>query len=830
MFTFLEVYMINDIQFKEKERNIHIMNEKIKTSNTKNIQIMPCVAMRDIVLFPNMVMHFDVARSRSVLALKAALDNDRMVFLTTQKDLIVDKPDFKDLYKIGVIAEIKQIIKTPEGYSRVLVEGLYKAKAQNIYLCENGYLEAQVKRLPTYSREPLDDYELQAVMREVKRTFREYAENVPRMPKEILASVYSAQTPKDLFESVVFNISISAEYKQMLLEIKTVGEKLTQLISMLSNELEVLSIEKEIQSQVSQNIEENQREYYLREQLKVIRSELGDDSEEDDVEFYTNKICELNLDEERRDKLLAEVRRLEKMPSGSQEAVVIRTYLDTCLALPWNKSTEDTANIEKARKILDADHYGLKKVKERILEILSVKALNPDVKGQIICLAGPPGVGKTSIGRSIAHALGRQYVRVSLGGVKDESDIRGHRKTYVGAMPGRIITALKQAGTNNPVMLLDEIDKMSNDFRGDPSSAMLEVLDSEQNKEFRDHYIEMPFDLSNVLFITTANNLNTVQAPLLDRMEVIELSSYTREEKFNIAKRHLIPKQLKANGMKATQMKITDDCIYTLVDSYTREAGVRKLERCIASLCRKAAKEIVENDVKKVTFKESNIEEYLGVKKYFPDLVAKESEVGLVNGLAWTAVGGVTMPMEVLVLDGKGEITLTGSLGDVMKESAKIAVSYCRSVADKFNIDKEFYKTKDLHIHAPEGAVPKDGPSAGVTMVTAMISALSGTPVKSSVAMTGEITLRGKVLPIGGLREKSMAAYKSGIKTIIIPYDNKADIEEIDETVKSSVEIVLAKNISDVLETALDIKEIEDKIPLGMIAGETSKESITAAV
>ncbi len=817
------------IKYKRKEHSF-TMNEKTKMANNKSTLIMPCVAMRDVVIYPNMIMHFDVARSISILALKAALDSDRMVFLTTQKDLIVDKPEFKDIYKIGVIAEIKQIIKTPEGYSRVLVEGLYKAKAQNVYLSGDKYLEAEVKKLPTYSREPMDYYELQAVMREAKRTFREYAENVPRMPKEILASVYSAQTPKNLFESIAFNISISTEYKQMLLEIKTVGEKLTQLISILSNELEVLTIEKEIQSQVSQNIEENQREYYLREQLKVIRSELGEDNDEDDIENYTNKILELNISKENQEKLLGEVRRLEKMPSGSQEAVVLRTYLDTCLSLPWNKFTEDTANIEKARKVLDNDHYGLKNVKERILEILSVKALNPDIKGQIICLLGPPGVGKTSIGKSIARALGRQYVRVSLGGVKDESDIRGHRKTYVGAMPGRIITALKQAGTNNPVMLLDEIDKMSNDFRGDPSSAMLEVLDSEQNKEFRDHYIEMPFDLSNVLFITTANNLNTIQAPLLDRMEVIELSSYTREEKFNIAKRHLIPKQLKANGMKASQMKITDDCIYTLVDSYTREAGVRKLERCIASLCRKAAKEIVENGVKKVTFRENNIEKFLGVKKYLPDLVAKESEVGLVNGLAWTSVGGVTMPMEVLVLDGKGEITLTGSLGDVMKESAKIAVSYCRSIADKFNIDKDFYKTKDLHIHAPEGAVPKDGPSAGVTMVTAMISALSGTPVKSSVAMTGEITLRGKVLPIGGLKEKSMAAYKAGIKTIVIPYDNKADIEEIDDAVKSSVEIVLAKNISDVLETALDFKDSDDNLPLDMILTDTAKDNLTVTV
>lgn len=806
------------------------MGEKIKIVSSKNIQVMPCVAVRDIVLFPNMVMHFDVARSRSVLALKAAVRNDRMIFLTAQKDLVVDKPEFGDLYKIGVIAEIKQIIKTPDGFSRVLVEGRYKAKAQNVYLTDEEYLEAEIKKIPVYSREVMDNYEIQAVMREVKRTFKEYAENVPRMPKEILASVYSANTPRALFESIAFNISISAEYKQTLLEAKTVGEKLTMLIGILSNELEVLTIEKEIQAQVSKNIDENQKEYYLREQLKVIRSELGEDTEDDDIENYKNKILALNLAEENENKLLEEVKRLSKMPSGSQEAVVIRTYLDTCLALPWNKSTEDTSSIEAARKILDEDHYGLKKVKERILEILSVKALNPDVKGQIICLSGPPGVGKTSIGKSIARALGREYVRVSLGGVKDESDIRGHRKTYIGAMPGRIITALKQAGTNNPVMLLDEIDKMSNDFRGDPSSAMLEVLDSEQNREFRDHYIEMPFNLSNVLFITTANNLNTIQEPLLDRMEVIELSSYTREEKFNIAKRHLIPKQLKANGMKSSQMRITDGCIYTLIDGYTKEAGVRKLERSIASLCRKAAKEIVENDISRVTFKERNIEAYLGIKKYLPDLVAENSEVGLVNGLAWTSVGGVTMPLEVLVLDGKGDITLTGSLGDVMKESAKIAVSYCRSVAEKFKIDKDFYKTKDLHIHAPEGAVPKDGPSAGVTMVTAMISALSKTPVKSSVAMTGEITLRGKVLPIGGLKEKSMAAYKAGIKTIVIPFDNKADIQEIDDAVKESVEIVLAKSIDDVLEAALDTDRNKNSIPLSMLTKASPKKNVTVTV
>ena len=493
-----------------------------------------------------------------------------------------------------------------------------------------------------------------------------------------------------------------------------------------------------------------------------------------------------------------------KMSPNSQEASVIRTYLDTCLALPWNKSSKDKTDIKQAKLVLDRDHYGLKKVKERILETFAVKALTPEVKGQIICLVGPPGVGKTSIGRSIAKALGRKYVRVSLGGVKDESDIRGHRKTYIGSMPGRIINAIKQAGTNNPLILLDEIDKMSNDFRGDPSSAMLEVLDSEQNFSFRDHYIELTFDLSNVLFITTANSLDTIAPPLLDRMDVIELSSYTREEKFNICKKHLIPKQLKKNGLKAIMCKINDDAIYMLIDSYTREAGVRTLERNVASLYRKAAKELVEDGaIKKVTFTADNLEKYLGTRKYIPDLFLKNDEIGVVNGLAWTSVGGVIMPLEVLILDGKGTIELTGSLGDVMKESAKIAVSYCRSIADKFNIDKDFYTKKDIHIHAPEGAVPKDGPSAGVALVISLVSALSCIPVRSDVAMTGEITLHGKVLPIGGLREKTMAAYKAQIKTVIIPMANKSDLDEVDEIVKSAINFVFAETLDDVLEVAL---------------------------
>ena len=602
------------------------------------------------------------------------------------------------------------------------------------------------------------------------------------------------------------------------------------MVTILSRETNVLSLERRIHSQVHSQIEESQREYYIREQIKALQNELGeneDGSDVNEIDEYTHRIDSLVLSEEVRDKLMGEVRKLSKMGMMSQEGVVLRNYLDTVLALPWNAVTKDRTDVKKAKQILDKDHYGMAKVKDRILENLAVRALTPDVKGQILCLVGPPGVGKTSVAKSVARALNRNFVRVSLGGVKDESDIRGHRKTYVGAMPGRIMNAMKLAGSKNPVVLLDEIDKMSNDFRGDPSSAMLEVLDSEQNNAFRDHYIEVPFDLSDVLFITTANTLDTVQAPLLDRMEVIELSSYTREEKFHIAKEHLIKKQEGKNGLKASQIRICNDAIYKLIDSYTREAGVRNLERQLGSLCRKAAKEIVEDGVKKVTFKADNLEKYLGHEKYLPDVVSDKDAVGSVNGLAWTSVGGVVMPLEVLVLDGKGRIELTGSLGDVMKESAKIAVSYCRSVADKYGIDKDFYEKKDLHIHAPEGAVPKDGPSAGVTMITGIISALGNIKVRSDVAMTGEITHSGKVLPIGGLREKTMAAYKAGVKTIIVPFANKGDLDDVDDTVKLCCEFVFAKTIQDVLDVAL-VPNSKNNVPLELLSkNEPERKKLT---
>lgn len=797
------------------------MNDNINTREKVMIDFVPT---RDLVVFPNMTVYFDVGRSFSVKSIKSAMENDTPVFLAAQKDVNVERPEKKDCFSIGTVVRVKQIVRTGNVY-RVLVEGVCKAKLLELFEHRNNY-EAQIRMMHNYPKEKLDRTEVIAIFREVLKAFEEYAKLLPRMPQELYSQILGAKTPIELFESIAFNISLSFQDRQSLLEASSVGEKLALLLTMLSREIDVLTLEQQIHDQVRTQIEDNQREYYIREQIKALQHELdgeGAESEEGESEKYSDRIKKLGLDEKSEEKLLGEAKRLSHMPIGSQEAVVITNYLDTVLSLPWNSFTKDRTDVKKAAKILDNDHYGLKKVKERILENLSVRALAPDVKGQILCLVGPPGVGKTSVAKSIASALGRNFVRVSLGGVKDESDIRGHRKTYVGSMPGRIINAMKLAGSMNPVMLLDEIDKMSNDFRGDPSSAMLEVLDSEQNNAFRDHYLEIPFDLSEVLFITTANTLDTVQAPLLDRMEVIELSSYTREEKYNIAKRHLVKKQLAKHGLTPSMFRITNDALYKLIDSYTREAGVRNLERNIGKLCRKAAREIVENNVKTVSFTTNNLNKYLGHEKFLPDLVSAENSVGCVNGLAWTSVGGVMMPLEVLVLDGKGKIELTGSLGDVMKESARIAVSYCRSIADKYGISKDFYEKKDLHIHAPEGAVPKDGPSAGVTMITAIVSALSGLKVRSDVAMTGEITLTGKVLAIGGLREKTMAAYKAGVKTCVVPYANKGDLDEVEDIVKMNVEFVFAKKIDDVLDVALIKEKTRKKLPLELMPNKKTR-------
>lgn len=765
---------------------------------------MPVLPMNGLVLFPNVTLHFDISKKISIDTIEAAFADKKRIFLTAVKDGN-DSSDVENLYKVGVVAEVKQVLRLPENSMRVLVSGLYRGKIRE-FIHTEPFIAAEIRRFPFSTRNRPDGIELDALIRSVKESFSEYCEKMPKVPSDLLNVVMKETDPSVIFDAIAFNIPLSTDDKQMLLEASGITERLSMLTALLSRELEVIDLERHIQEQVKAQIDKGQRDYYLREQMKVISDQLGEgDDTQDEAYSYLDQIEALDLPKDVEEHFTREVDRLMKVPGSSQEAFVIRNYLDTCLELPWNKVTKDKTDIKKAREILDKEHYGLSKVKERILETIAVRALSKDIKGQIICLVGPPGIGKTSIGKSIAKALGRKYARVSLGGIKDESDIRGHRKTYIGSMPGRIITAMKNAGTKNPLILLDEIDKMSNDFRGDPSSAMLEVLDSEQNTEFRDHYIEVPFDLSDVLFVTTANTTQTIAPPLLDRMEVIELTSYTREEKFHIAKEHLVAKQLKKNGLKASMLRFTDAALYLLIDSYTKEAGVRNLERVIASICRKAAKDIVEDGVKKITVKPELVEKYLGAHKYIDDDVSGKSEVGLVNGLAWTSVGGVVMPLEVLVMDGKGTIETTGSLGDVMKESAKIAVSYVRSISDKYGINKEFYKEKDLHIHAPEGATPKDGPSAGVTMTTALVSALSGIPVRGDVAMTGEITLHGKVLPIGGLREKTMAAYKAGLKTVIVPSANKPDLEEVDDVVKESMNFIFAEKISEVLDNALEI-------------------------
>lgn len=778
------------------------MEQTIKSDkNIEEANILYTVAMRGLVAFPKMVMHFDVSRSKSMAAVERSLKEGGKLFLVTQHEAYIENPKASDLYKVGVVAEIKQVLKLPDNIMKVLVEGVYKANL--VRLIDDGeVLKAEVKRTPTYSRAKVDEVEAEALMRSVKDVFERYASFFPRMPKELLTSIMTQDSPIKLFETVTFNCNLNYRDKQTLLEETNVINKLSVLFACLTSEVEILELENLINEQTKNSIDKGQREFYLREQLRVIQEQLGED-EGEEAFGYINDIMELKLDEKSKEKLLKEADKLTKLPPSSQEAFVIKNYLDTVLDLPWGKYTKAKLSMEKAEAVLEKDHYGLKKVKERILEFLAVYMLNPEIKGQIICLAGPPGIGKTSIAKSIAKAMGRKYARVSLGGVRDEADIRGHRKTYVGAMPGRIITAISQAGSANPLILFDEIDKLCSDIKGDPSSAMLEVLDAEQNNAFRDHFIEVPFDLSKAVFITTANNVGAIPAPLLDRMEVIELPSYTAEEKFHIAKEHLIPKQLKEHGLKASQLKISDDAIDELIQYYTKEAGVRSLERSIASLCRKTAKRIAADEVKRVTIKAKDINGYLGIRKYLGDLSSKEDQVGVVNGLAWTSVGGVLMPIEVITMKGTGKIELTGSLGEVMKESSKIAVSYVRSIAEKYGIDPDFYKNIDLHIHAPEGAVPKDGPSAGVTMTTALVSALSGLKVRSDVAMTGEVTLHGKVLPIGGLREKTMAAYKSGIKTVIIPVANKPDLEEVDEVVKNAITFVYAEELTDVLDTAL---------------------------
>lgn len=772
---------------------------------------MPTVALRGLVVFPGMGISFDVGRARSLQAIKAAMADDQQIFLVAQKDVRDDDPDMDRLYKTGTVAKISHIIRLPNSDTvRVSVDGISRATMVDMLQIEP-YLITDVKIRREPAIRPEDRDYATALVRQTKDYFEEYAEVVPQMPNEVLLDVLEKSKPSELADYIGSNIILEYKKRQQILNELNPLKRLEKVCCLLANEGDLMKLENEINQRVQENIDKSQREYYLNEQMKIISEELNDgNSPQAECEEFREKIYALGLDEKSEKKLLKECARLEKMSAMSPEATVIRVYLETCLELPWHKYSKDRLDLANARRVLDADHYGLDKVKDRIIESLAVRSLSDGCYGQTLCLVGPPGVGKTSIAKSIAAAMGRSFARISLGGVSDEAEIRGHRKTYIGAMPGRIINAIKQSGTQNPIILLDEIDKLGSDYKGDPSSALLEALDGEQNSTFVDRYIELEFDLSKVMFITTANDSSTIPAPLLDRMEIIELPSYTNEEKFHIAKEHLIPKQAKLHGLNGRTFKINDKALYALIDGYTREAGVRKLEQKIAALCRKAAAEIVGGEAKSLTVRESNLEKLLGPKKYVPLSIDNEAEVGVVNGLAWTSVGGEMLQVEAAVFDGTGKVELTGSLGDVMKESAMAAVSYIRSNADKYGIDPKFYKEKDIHIHIPEGAVPKDGPSAGVTMATALLSALTQIPVNRFVAMTGEISLTGRVLPIGGLREKTMAAYRMGIKTVVIPKKNVPDLAETDEKVRAAIEFIPVERLDEVFDAAL-IKNNDNK-------------------
>ncbi len=777
------------------------MNEMIK-EQYDTLTSMPVMALRGLTVFPGMVIHFDVGRKASIRALNRAMEEDELLFLVTQKDMSVEDPERSDLFDMGTVATIRQVLRLPGDNVRVMVEGTVRARLAELEQ-RRPYLVASVARMPDVEidrRSP----KVEAALRQTYDLFQEYAELMPKMPPEILLTVISTDDPGYLADYIAQNIAIRGEDKQAILEELRPLRRLETLNEILYRENQVLTIQRDLESKIHDHMNDVQKDYYLREQMKVIQRELGEGPEADsDVQEYADKVKQANLPDEVREKLNKEIHRLAKQPFGSAEGTVIRNYLDVCLELPWGVKTRERVNIEAARKILDADHYGMEKVKERILEFLAVRKLAPDLRGQIICLAGPPGVGKTSIAASLARAMNRKMARVALGGVRDEAEIRGHRKTYVGSMPGRIIDAIRKAGSSNPLILLDEIDKLGNDYKGDPASALLEVLDAEQNSTFRDHFLELPFDLSDVLFITTANDLSTVPRPLLDRMEVIELSSYTDEEKLQIARRHLLPREMKRHGMDGRKFRVTDAAIREVISGYTMESGVRQLERALAGLCRKAAMKLVTGDAKRVSITGDDLEGYLGVRRYHQEKRNYLPQVGVVNGLAWTAVGGEMLEVEVNVLPGSGKVEPTGNLGDVMMESCHAAVSYIRSKAEAFGIEPDFYQKKDIHIHFPEGAVPKDGPSAGVTVTTAIVSALTGIPVKGDVCMTGEVTLRGRVLAIGGLREKTMAAYRSGMKTVIIPAENEKNLEEIDQTVRAALHFVTAEQVDTVLAEAL---------------------------
>ena len=773
---------------------------------TKIEHELPLIPLRGLAIFPYMILNFDVGREISLKALDAGALNDNLIFLTSQKEAETDEPTTEDFYHVGTVCKIKQMIKLPGDTVRVLVEGISRGKIKEVAMDEEeGYFKATIEEVVYDFENAEEDVEVEAFVRNVFDAFEEYINIGNRVSPEILISLADTDNVDRFIDTVAANIYLKAEQKQSILEEFDVKKRLELIYTILLEEIEILKIEKKITLRVKKQMNKVQKEYYLREQLKAIQKELGDEDDiNSEADEYREKLNKIKAPKETKEKILKEINKFSKISPMSPDVSVSRTYLDTVFSLPWNKETRDKLDLEIAQQILDEQHYGLEKVKERILEYLAIRKLSKSLKGPIICLVGPPGVGKTSIAKSIADSLGRKFVRISLGGVRDEAEIRGHRRTYVGSIPGRIVNGLKEAQTKNPVFLLDEIDKMSSDYKGDPASAMLEVLDPEQNKDFVDHYLEVPFDLSKILFVTTANSLSTIPRPLLDRMEIIEVSGYIEEEKLNIVKKYLLPKQIKEHALKADFIKMDDEVIKDIINSYTREAGVRNLERKIAQICRKVAKKYVENpSLEEVIVTKADLDEYLGKNRYRHQLAGTKPEVGIVTGLAWTAVGGETLTAEVNVLKGKGQVVLTGKLGTVMKESAQTGISYIRSIADKFNIDEEFYTKNDIHIHLPEGAVPKDGPSAGITMALAVLSALTNIPVRNNVAMTGEITLRGRVLAVGGIKEKLLAAHRAGITKVLLPKECETDLEEIPQNVKEEMEFVLVEHMDEVLEHAL---------------------------
>ena len=767
---------------------------------------MPAVALRGTTILPGMIVHFDISRKVSSASIDRAMLLDEKIFLITQRDPHVENPEIDDLWNVGTISRIKQVVRLPKNMIRVLVEGETRAEILSFEKVED-YSEAVINIPAEEPQEMYPESLREAMMRNIRQLLRGYMEENNNISRDLASQIMEANDISKMMDQVAINLPLSYEQRQQILEAVTLIERYDAIGVLLTNETDIYRIRRELQDKVRERVDKNQREYILREQMKVIREELGEDTTLSDIDRFKEGVDKLKASKEVKERILEEIRRFQNLPGQSPESAVTRGYIETLLAMPWDKASRDRKDLKRAKDILERDHYGLEKVKERILEFLAVRQLTGKGEGPILCLVGPPGTGKTSIGRSIAEALGKKYIRMSLGGVRDEAEIRGHRRTYVGALPGRIASGMKKAGVKNPLIMLDEIDKVSSDYKGDTASALLEVLDSEQNSHFEDHYIEIPLDLSEVLFIATANDANTIPRPLLDRMEVIEITSYTENEKFHIAKDHLIPKQIKANGLKERQLIISDGAISDMITRYTREAGVRSLERQIAGICRKAARKVLEEKQKQVDVTEENLKDFLGNEKYTVDPANDADEIGIVRGLAWTAVGGVTLQVEVNLMPGKGEFNLTGQLGNVMKESAQAGISYIRSVAENYEIPADFFQQNDIHIHIPEGAVPKDGPSAGVTMATAMMSAITKRPVRCDVAMTGEITLRGRVLPIGGLKEKLLAAKKAGIRKVLVPEKNRNDMVDISEEITDGLEIVYVSSMDQVLQESLRQEE-----------------------